>query len=118
MKKGYIVFVLLMIAGLAFTGCASMPQGDLPVITVVNNTGYACYELYLSPVTVDNWEEDVLGNSILPSGQSVRVRLAFPLSRSNRYDFKMVDLDGDTYTKWNVLLTPNATVVFTFSDID
>jgi len=121
MKKIYALIFAALI-GLAISGCASAPQSpqstELPVITVVNRTGYTCFYLYLSPVTNDNWEEDVLGDEILESGQSVGVRLEFPLSRENRYDFKMVDLDGDSYTKWNVLLSENAVIVFTFDDFD
>jgi len=121
MKKTFaIIFAALIV--LAVSGCASFPfssqSTELPVVTVVNNTGYTCFYLFLSPVTSDNWEEDVLGDDILESGQSIRVRLEFPLSHSNRYDFKMIDLDGDSYTKWNVLLTENAVVVFTFDDFD
>jgi len=119
MKKT-LALIFAVIIGLAISGCASAPQQstELPVITVVNNTGYACYYLYLSPVSSDNWEEELLGDAILENGQSVRVRLEFPLSRENRYDFKMVDVDGDSYTKWNVLLTENAVVEFVFDDID
>jgi hypothetical protein len=74
--------------------------------------------LYVSPTTSDDWEEDVLGTGVLQSGQSVNVRLALPLSRANRYDIKMIDSDGDTYTKWNVLIRNNQTIEFTIQDID
>jgi len=120
MKKIFaLIFAALIV--LAVSGCASSPfssQSELPVITVVNNTGYTCFYLFLSPVTNDNWEDDKLGDNTLPNGQSVRVRLDFPLSQANRYDFRMVDLDDDTYTKWDVLLTENAVIVFTFDDFD
>jgi hypothetical protein len=118
MKKIFAIFFAALIV-LAVSGCASSPfssQSELPVVTVVNNTGYAGYYLYLSPVTSDDWEEELLGDAILESGQSYRVRLAYPLSRENRYDFKMIDLDGDSYIKWNVLLSENAVIVFTFDD--
>jgi len=120
MKKTFALFFAAII-GLAVLGCASSPfssQSELPVITVINNTGYTCFYLYLSPVTSDNWEDDKLGDDILQNGQSVTVRLEYPLSQENRYDFKMVDLDDDSYTKWNVLLTENAVIVFTFDDFD
>jgi hypothetical protein len=120
MKK-ILPFIFVAIIGFALSGCALMQSAqstNLPVITVVNNTGYRCYYLYLSPITTDDWEEELLGDKILESGQGVRVTLEHPLSRENRYDFKMIDLDGDSYTKWNVLLTEGAVVIFTFDDLD
>jgi len=120
MKKTFaLIFAALIV--LAVSGCASSPlssQVELPVITIVNRTGYLCHYLYLSPTSVDNWENDELGDSTLENGQSFRVTLEYPLSRENRYDILMVDLDGDTYTKWDVLLTENAVIVFTFDDFD
>jgi uncharacterized protein YcfL len=119
MKK-ILAVIFAALIGLAVSGCASVPQQstELPVITIVNRTGYLCHYLYLSPTSVDNWENDELGDSTLENGQSFRVTLEYPLSRENRYDILMVDLDGDTYTKWDVLLTENAVIVFTFDDFD
>ena len=91
---------------------------ELPNVTIVNNTGYTIYELYISQTTNDNWEKDVLGEDILSNGQSFNVKLSSPLSVANRYDIQLIDEDGDSYTKWNVLITPNARIVFTLSDID
>jgi hypothetical protein len=93
-------------------------SSGLPSVRIVNNTGYTVYYLYVSQTATDDWEEDVLGNDVLYNGQSVNVRLAYPLTVTNRYDIKMEDVDGDSYTKWNVLITPNATVEFTIRDLD
>jgi len=115
MKKATIMaFILLM--GIFFTVTASAQE--LPVVTVVNNTGYTVFHVYISRVAANNWEEDVLGNDILRNNSSVNVRLTQPLDVTNRYDIKVVDLDGDSYTKQNVLITPNARIIFTLSDID
>ena len=57
-------------------------------------------------------------NQTLRSGQSVSVRLPLPLSANNRYDIQLVDLDGDTYTRFNELLTNNRQIVFTFDHFD
>ena len=118
MKKTAL-FIFAAVIGLTMAGCLSMPQTSVrPVVTVVNNTGYTCFYLYLSPSSTDNWEEDVLGNDILENGQSVRVHLSKSLSQENIYDIMMVDEDGDTYTKWNVQLTENARILFTMRDFD
>jgi len=89
-----------------------------PVVTIVNNTGYVVYYIYLSPVSSDDWEEDVLGDDVLLDGYSINVRLATPLNIVNKYDIKLTDADGDTYTKWNVQITPNMTINFYLTDLD
>ena len=87
-------------------------------ITITNNTGYTVYYAYVSPSDNDNWGRDVLGTDILANGSSVTVQLPYPLSEINRYDIKLIDLDGDSYTKWNLTLAQNGTIRFTFDDFD
>jgi len=119
--KRNLALIFAVIIGLAVSGCAStsQPIGTvvLPVVTVRNDTGYTGYYLYLSPVSTDDWEEELLGDSFLKTGESIRVTLAYPLSKENRYDFKMIDEDGDSYIKWDIHLTENAQVTFTLKDI-
>jgi hypothetical protein len=91
---------------------------DLPRVTIVNNTGYTVYYIYISQTATTDWEEDVLGDDVLMNGESTNIRLSYPLNVANRYDIKLIDKDGDTYTKWNVLIAPNAPVVFTIIDLD
>jgi V8-like Glu-specific endopeptidase len=93
-------------------------DNGLPLVSIVNNTGYTVYYVYISPTSTDDWEADVLGDDVLLDGTSVSVRLEYPLNIANRYDIRLEDSDGDTYTKWNVTITPNTTIEFTFSDID
>lgn len=38
-----------------------------------NETGVEIHELYVSPVTTDDWEDDVLGRDTLPDGESVKI---------------------------------------------
>jgi len=59
-----------------------------------------------------------LDNDVLMNGKSVSVRLAHPLNTVNRYDIRVKDKDGDTYTKWNVLITQNMTIEFTILNLD
>ena len=93
-------------------------NSNLPTIRIINRTGYTVYYVYVSPNNSDYWEEDVLGSDVLRNGQSVTVRLPYPLSIRNRYDIRIIDLDGDTYTKWNVQITTNSSIEFTIRDID
>jgi hypothetical protein len=92
---------------------------NMPSVTIVNKTGYTVYFVYISPATEREWGEDMLGNDeILLTGGSVTVRLSYSLNVANRYDIKLEDKDGDTYTKRNVLITPDKIIEFTINDID
>ena len=94
-------------------------QEKTPLITIVNKTGYTIYFLYISRTDADGWEKDVLGESgIILDDDSFNLRLPYPISVANRYDIRLVDKDGDTYTKWNVLIKPNTEIIFAIDDID
>jgi hypothetical protein len=91
---------------------------ERPLVLIVNNTGYTGYYLYISPSDVDEWGEDVLDEDVLPDGELLRLELSQALNRVNRYDIQMEDEDGDTYTKWDVLITPQIRIEFTLDDLD
>jgi len=113
MKK--IAFVLLFMLPFLF----SVSAQTNPSITIVNNTGYTVYYVYVSQTASDNWGSDRLdSNETLPNGQAVSITLPYPLNVVNRYDIKLEDSDGDTYTKMNVQVTANSAIVFTFDDFD
>jgi hypothetical protein len=112
MKRIGLVLVFL----LGFTGIISAQSR--PRITIVNNTGFTVYYIYISQTATDDWEEDVLDDDVLMDGDYINVTLAYPLTVTNRYDIKLEDEDGDTYTRWDVLITPNARIVFTIKDLD
>lgn len=112
MKKYFLLsFVLSCLTLTAFTQ-------ELPVVTIVNNTGYTVYYVYMSQVASDDWGDDLMGSEVLSDGESVDIRLAYPLNVTNKYDIKLEDEDGDTYTRWDVLITPDSRIVFTIGDMD
>jgi len=94
--------------GMAFNG--------EPYITITNNTGYTVISIFLNPSPQE--EDRMAEGQALPSGNSLALRLPFPLSEVSRYDIILVDIDGDSYTKRNVSVSANGTVVFVFDDID
>jgi len=91
---------------------------DRPIVSIVNNTGYTVYYVYISQTATDDWEEDVLGDETLSNGEYIDVTLLYPLNVVNRYDIKLVDEDGDSYTKWDVLISSDSVIEFTFDDYD
>ena len=81
-------------------------------VTIVNNTGYTILFMYVSHSSSGKWEEDVLEDDILENGKTLRVSLP----RGGKWDIKLIDEDGDTYTKYGV--NANSRAVFTIADMD
>jgi len=98
--------------------CISVSAQDLPSITIVNNTGYTIWYVYVAPSNSDEWGEDILEpDEILSDGETFTYRLSQPLSKVKSYDIGLEDLDGDIYIKWDVSIANNSRIVFTFDDI-
>ena len=113
MKKIMVFCVFLVFA--AF----SIAAQSLPSITIVNNTGYTIFYVYISPSDDEEWGEDLLDSEeILNDGETFTCKLPQPLNKVKAYDIKLEDEDGDTYTKWRVSVATNSRIVFTFEDID
>ena len=91
---------------------------DKPRFIIVNETGYDIHHIYVSRQDSDNWEEDLLGDNILENEEVFIVSLLRPLSEGNRYDILLVDKDGDSYSKLNVLITNNMFIYFVVDDMD
>ena len=88
-------------------------QGD---IIVLNRTGFDVYYLYISPGSSDSWGEDLLGETdILSDGSHVSVPVP-GLGKFCNYDLKAIDLDGDSYIKWELDLCNTGKVVITMDD--
>ena len=84
-------------------------------VEVTNDTGYTIYFLYVSHGKSKSWEEDVLDEDILRDGQTVRVTVEG--AKSEIFDIRAEDEDGDTYTLWNVDIS-EIDVTFTLADLD
>lgn len=84
-------------------------------VDITNRTGYTIYYMYVSPAKSSSWEEDVLGESVLPTGETRRVNLTG--YRNPVFDVKLVDSDGDSYTFWSVDVSQRDIVV-TLDNLD
>lgn len=68
--------------------------------TLVNKTGYDIEKVYVSPTKSDDWEEDVLGQSVLQNGQKVHITF----NRSNKscnWDLMVVYSDDNSKVSWS-----------------
>ena len=59
-----------------------------------NETGVEIHEVYVSPVTADDWEADVLGKDPLASGESVKITFD-DRDKHSHWDLKVVDANGN-----------------------
>ena len=112
MKKLMLTGIFLLL------GIFAISAQNLPSITIVNNTGYSIYNLYVSPTVSDEWGEEILGDAILENGQSFSYQLPQPLSEISMYDIAVEDEDLDVYFKWRITIINNARIVFTLDDIE
>jgi hypothetical protein len=89
---GLMAAVVLACAG--FTTRSSAPAGPQDFI-LHNSTGATIRELYISPVSTNEWEEDVLGADVLPHGESAEI--TFDASDEAMWDLKIVNTDGGSF---------------------
>ncbi len=68
--------------------------------TLVNKTGYALSELYVSPSDTEDWQEDVLGQDILDEGQSVDITFQ-RATKTCKWDLKVVYEEDDSSAVWS-----------------
>lgn len=90
-----LIGAALVIASASWAGSASAAcsDGNDRYVTIVNGTRTTVRELYGSNVNRSDWEEDVLGANVLPSGQQIRVNWD-DNSCACLFDFKAVLTDG------------------------
>ena len=66
-----------------------------------NQTGVEIHEVYVSPVSSDDWQEDVLGKDTLPDGESVKITFN-DREKHVHWDLKVVDGKGNSI-EWHDL---------------
>ena len=92
-----VAFVPSVWATENLTSSATQNKQDF---TLHNETGQEILEVYVSPTGVDNWEEDILGQDTLASGDSVAI--TFSRRQEDRWDIKVVFRSGKN-SVWNKL---------------
>jgi len=70
-------------------------------VTVQNVSSQSIYNLYASPVTAKTWEEDLLGDGTIPSGQSKVANIDNGTTECT-YDLKVVMANGREFIQRRV----------------
>lgn len=86
--------------------------------TILNETGFSIYHIYVSPDYADDWEEDLLGDTeVLMDGETFDVSFS-GYGDHCTFDVRLVDNEGDTYTSWGVDLCSTYTLSISLDDLD
>ncbi len=88
----------LLLGSLALSGAAFAADADF---TLVNRTGYALNEVFISPTKMDNWGSDRLGKSQLANGASRKFK--FGDTKHCVQDIKVVFADDGSEVEWEGL---------------
>ena len=83
------------------TAADAAKDGKNRRVTVQNVSSQSIYNLYASPVTSTTWEEDLLGDGTIPSGQSKVANIDNGTTECN-YDLKVVMANGREFIQRRV----------------
>lgn len=111
LRKWWVPASLAALAAVA-TAAAGF-AGDQRDITVENRTGEVIQSLYISPVDVDDWEEDVLGVDVLQDGESVDVAFSGYEEGQCRFDVLAKNEAGDAWLLTDLDLCRIETITIT-----
>ena len=89
MKLHQVGLAVMFVSGMVASGLASAGNADF---TLVNKTGYALREVYLSPAHKTKWGNDRLGNNTLENNKSRLFKFA---DKSSCVQDLMVVFDDD-----------------------
>ena len=82
-----------MVTLLALAATAAHAAEDRHV-RIINETQHSMVHFYASNVSVDSWQEDILGEDVLPAGGDVVIDIDDGTGHCE-YDFKAVFDDGE-----------------------
>ena len=101
------LFTALAVAGLFVQAGASS-------LRIVNSTGgWDLMTVYVSPFGATGWGENRLGDSTLTEGGSMTIELPVGI-----YNIRLIDEDGDTYTRRNTPVMGAVEWAVTLDDLD
>ncbi len=106
--------LVVLVAVFLFVPAPALAQGAQD-FTLVNKTGVTIEELYISPTTTDEWDEDVLGVDTLPDGEEVEINFDRK-ETACKWDIKIKDSDGDEVEWFGVNLCKISKVTLYWKD--
>jgi hypothetical protein len=98
MRSG--VLRALMLVCLLTTGIGARAWAGSQDFRLKNQLGMTIREVYVSPATHYHWEEDILGEEVLPDDSSIRIHFS-PDEDHTFWDLKVVTADGEEHIWYN-----------------
>ncbi|MCL2138246.1 MAG: hypothetical protein FWH41_01815 [Treponema sp.] len=80
---------------------AAGTEGESLVFRVVNDTGFTVKNVFVCKAGEKNWGKNYLTNN-LSKGQHITINLGVPPDDAALYNVRIIDVDGDAYTKYNL----------------
>jgi hypothetical protein len=93
---------------------AAFAQGKQD-FTLHNATGVEIHQLFVSPHSSDDWEEDILGQDTLPNGESVDIQFSRK-EKAKLWDLRVVDKEGNGIVWENLNLLEISEVTLHYKD--
>lgn len=109
-RNSILVALALCVSGIAASGPAAAADRH---VRIVNDTSYTMMRFYASRSSTSDWEEDILGDSTLGPGESMRVNVDDGTGACN-FDFKAVFRDGSSTVREGINVCKIGT--YTYSD--
>jgi len=97
-RAGLFVAAVAAVSFLSVTGARS--EEDRHVV-IINETNHTMVHFYASNTAENTWQEDILGDDVVPPGKDVRINVDDG-SGHCKYDFKAVFDDGDALIRRNI----------------
>ena len=69
-------------------------------LTIINSTDYPVKNIFICKAGESDWGKNFLSNN-LQKGQSTSITIEIPAGRQ-LYNVRMIDIDGDKYTSYNL----------------
>ena len=91
LRRAAALFMVCALATLVAPAVFAQGRQDF---TLHNQTGVEIHELYVSPHSSDDWEEDILGEDTLPAGESVDIKFN-RAETAAEWDLRIEDKQGN-----------------------
>jgi len=85
---------VIVLAGVSIPASSALADNQDRRVRIINDTNHTMVRFYASNSSRTSWEEDILGQSVLPSGRSVVINIDDGTGAC-MFDFKAVFDDGD-----------------------